>query len=102
MEVSDSFKLVGVTEDALKLRLFPYSLRDRARAWLNSLPSDSTWQELPPRSKMKSLHFSNLMKNLYMRHVSSLRSYYVSALITAFLTAFKWRLSILVLVFILE
>lgn len=41
MEASHSFKLVGVTEDALRLRLFPYSLRDRARAWLNSLPSGS-------------------------------------------------------------
>ncbi|XP_016731126.1 uncharacterized protein [Gossypium hirsutum] len=48
MEVSDSFKLVGVVEDALRLRLFPYFLRDRALAWLNSLPSGSitTWQEL--------------------------------------------------------
>ncbi|XP_062100995.1 uncharacterized protein LOC133806916 [Humulus lupulus] len=48
IEVSDSSKLPGVTEDALRLKLFPYSLRDLARAWLNSLPSDSvsTWQEL--------------------------------------------------------
>ena len=30
VEVSDSFKLVGVPEDALRLKLFPYSLRDRA------------------------------------------------------------------------
>ena len=55
IEVSDSFKLPGVTEDALRLKLFPYSLRDRARAWLNSLPSDSvsTWQELAERFLMK-------------------------------------------------
>ncbi|XP_062103882.1 uncharacterized protein LOC133815002 [Humulus lupulus] len=55
IEVSDSFKLPGVTEDALRLKLFPYSLRDRARAWLNSLPSDSvsTWQELAKRFLMK-------------------------------------------------
>ncbi|XP_062119788.1 uncharacterized protein LOC133834253 [Humulus lupulus] len=48
MEVSDSFKLLEVSEDALRLKLFPYSLRDQARAWLNSLPSDSvtTWEEL--------------------------------------------------------
>ncbi|XP_024028190.1 uncharacterized protein LOC112093617 [Morus notabilis] len=31
----------GMTEEALHLKLFPYSLRDRARAWLNSLPPDS-------------------------------------------------------------
>ncbi|KAM6559604.1 uncharacterized protein LOC115712327 [Cannabis sativa] len=55
MEVSDSFKLPGVTEDALRLKLFPYSLRDQARAWLNSLPSASvtTWQELAERFLMK-------------------------------------------------
>ena len=48
LEVSDAFKIVGATQDALRLRLFPYFLRDRARAWLNSLPSDSitTWNEL--------------------------------------------------------
>ncbi|XP_062115229.1 uncharacterized protein LOC133829536 [Humulus lupulus] len=57
IEVSDSFKLPGVTEDALRLKLFPYSLRNRARAWLNSLPSDSvtTWQELAERFLTK--HF---------------------------------------------
>ncbi|XP_062075621.1 uncharacterized protein LOC133779716 [Humulus lupulus] len=55
IEVSNSFKLPGVTEDALRLKLFPYSLRERARAWLNSLPSDSvsTWQELAERFLMK-------------------------------------------------
>ncbi|XP_062089707.1 uncharacterized protein LOC133796249 [Humulus lupulus] len=55
IEVSDSFKLPRVTEDALRLKLFPYSLRDRVRAWLNSLPSDSvsTWQELAERFLMK-------------------------------------------------
>ncbi|XP_062085645.1 uncharacterized protein LOC133791745 [Humulus lupulus] len=55
IEVSDSFKLPGVTKDALRLKLFPYSLRDRARAWLNSLPSDSvsTWQELAEWFLMK-------------------------------------------------
>ncbi|XP_062102932.1 uncharacterized protein LOC133813918 [Humulus lupulus] len=53
--LSDSFKMPGVTKDALRLKLFPYSLRDRARAWLNSLPSNSvsTWQELAKRFLMK-------------------------------------------------
>ncbi|XP_052887991.1 uncharacterized protein LOC128296598 [Gossypium arboreum] len=44
MEVSDSFKLAGVPKDALRLKLFPYSLRDRARAWNrppSALPSDT-------------------------------------------------------------
>ncbi|KAA3470681.1 protein FAR1-RELATED SEQUENCE 5-like [Gossypium australe] len=48
MEVNDSFKLPRVSKDALRLKLFLYSLRDHARAWLNSLPpgSVSIWKEL--------------------------------------------------------
>ena len=41
LEVSDAFKIAGATQDALRLRLFLYSLRDRARVWLNSLSFDS-------------------------------------------------------------
>lgn len=48
MEVNNSSKLVGVIEDALRFKLFPYSLRYKARVWLNSLPPYlvSTWKEL--------------------------------------------------------
>ncbi|KAH9802981.1 hypothetical protein KPL71_001600 [Citrus sinensis] len=48
-------KPVIATQDALRPRLFPYSLRDRARAWLNSLPSDSItiWNELADQFLMK-------------------------------------------------
>lgn len=40
-EVSDAFKITGGTLEALRLRLFLFSLRDLARAWLNSIPLDS-------------------------------------------------------------
>ncbi|KAH9752099.1 hypothetical protein KPL71_014560 [Citrus sinensis] len=55
LEVNDAFKIAGATQDTLRIRLFPYSLRDRARAWLNSLPSDSitTWNELADKFIMK-------------------------------------------------
>ncbi|KAA3461926.1 protein FAR1-RELATED SEQUENCE 5-like [Gossypium australe] len=33
-----SYERRGVLEDALQLKLFPYSLRDRARVSLNALP----------------------------------------------------------------
>uniref|UniRef100_A0A803QQI7 Retrotransposon gag domain-containing protein n=1 Tax=Cannabis sativa TaxID=3483 RepID=A0A803QQI7_CANSA len=39
-EVIDSFKLKGMSEEALRLKLFPFSLKDRARAWLNTRPPD--------------------------------------------------------------
>ena len=38
LKVSDTFKIIESSQDALRLRFFPYSLRDRVRAWLNSLP----------------------------------------------------------------
>jgi len=41
-------KLNGVSTDAIWLRLFPFSLKDKARAQLHSLPSGciTTWDKL--------------------------------------------------------
>ena len=38
LELCDTFKHNGVSEDAIRLRLFPFSLRDKARSWVNSFP----------------------------------------------------------------
>ena len=48
IEVCDTVKYNGVTEEALRLRLFPLSLRDRAKHWLTSQPLDSitSWNDL--------------------------------------------------------
>jgi len=48
LEGCDTLKLNGVSSDAIRLRLFPFSLRDKTRAWLQSLPSGciTTWAEL--------------------------------------------------------
>ena len=48
VQYADTVKVNGVSQEAIRLRLFPFSLRDRARAWLQSLPSNSvtTWDEL--------------------------------------------------------
>jgi len=48
LEVCDTLKLNGASNDAIGLRLFPFSLRDKARAWLDSLLSGyiTTWDEL--------------------------------------------------------
>ena len=37
LEITDIVKMNGVTEDVIKMRLFPFSLRYRARGWLQSL-----------------------------------------------------------------
>ncbi|KAJ9189074.1 hypothetical protein P3X46_000407 [Hevea brasiliensis] len=41
LEISDMLKINGVSDDAIRLRLFPFSLKDRARKWLHSLPLGS-------------------------------------------------------------
>ncbi|XP_022878730.1 uncharacterized protein LOC111396550 [Olea europaea var. sylvestris] len=42
----------GVNEDAIKLRLFPYTLRDAALEWLDAEPDGiiTTWEELTRKS----------------------------------------------------
>ncbi|XP_062116773.1 uncharacterized protein LOC133830740 [Humulus lupulus] len=48
LELCATFKFNGVSDDAIRLRLFPFSLRDRAKSWLISLQANSinTWEEL--------------------------------------------------------
>ena len=48
LEICDTFKHNGVTDDVIRLRLFLFSLRDKAKVWLNSLPPSiiTTWEEL--------------------------------------------------------
>ncbi|KAF7820643.1 uncharacterized protein G2W53_026098 [Senna tora] len=48
LEICDTFKHNGVSDDAIRLRLFPFSLRDKTKVWLQSLLEGSitTWEEL--------------------------------------------------------
>ncbi|XP_075483733.1 uncharacterized protein LOC142523886 [Primulina tabacum] len=48
LEITDTVKINNVSDDIIRLRLFPFFLRDQARGWLQSLPlgSITTWQEL--------------------------------------------------------
>jgi len=48
LEVCDMLKLNAVSTYDMRLRLFPFSLRDKARVWLHSLPSRciTLWDEL--------------------------------------------------------
>ena len=48
IEVCDMIKYNGVTEEALRLRLFLLSLGDKAKHWLTSQPPDSitSWNDL--------------------------------------------------------
>ncbi|XP_068662913.1 uncharacterized protein [Aristolochia californica] len=48
LEICHTLKINGVTEDTIRLRLFPFSLRDKARGWLQSLQLESitSWQNM--------------------------------------------------------
>ena len=48
IELCETFKMNGMTEDAIRLRLFPFSLRDKAKLWLYSLDATNinTWDGL--------------------------------------------------------
>ncbi|KAL0430890.1 UNVERIFIED_CONTAM: hypothetical protein Sradi_0715000 [Sesamum radiatum] len=40
LEICDTFRFNGVSSDAIRLRIFPFSLCDTAKDWLQSLPAD--------------------------------------------------------------
>ena len=48
VRICDTFRINGVTDEAIYLRLFPFTLAGRAATWLNLLPRDSitTWADL--------------------------------------------------------
>ena len=48
LRITDSNKMSGVKPEVIQLQLFPFSLRDMAITWFNSLPFESvnTWEEL--------------------------------------------------------
>ncbi|RZC57951.1 hypothetical protein C5167_005246 [Papaver somniferum] len=47
-EICGTIRIKDLTDEVLKLKMFPFSLRDKAKTWMNNLPSESieTWQEL--------------------------------------------------------
>ncbi|KAK8578811.1 hypothetical protein V6N12_069155 [Hibiscus sabdariffa] len=65
LEICNSFKIHGVSSDVLKLKLFPYSLRDKAKEWWNNLPPGSlqSWTELC-RSFLAKFSYTNMTDNL--------------------------------------
>ncbi|WRX20690.1 Retrotransposon gag domain - like 10 [Theobroma cacao] len=70
LKICNTFKANGVTNDAIKLRLLPFSLRGKAKSWLNSLPTGSinTWDDLAQKFLAK---FFPLAKPANMRHITS-------------------------------
>ncbi|KAL4311950.1 hypothetical protein GQ457_01G024090 [Hibiscus cannabinus] len=71
LEICNSFKIHGVSNDVLKLKLFPYSLRDKAKTWLNNLQPGSlqSWTQLC-RSFLAKFSYTNMTDHL-RNHITS-------------------------------
>ena len=41
LEICDMFRANGASDAAIRLRLFPFTSKDKAKAWLNTLPAGS-------------------------------------------------------------
>ncbi|XP_027348306.1 uncharacterized protein LOC113859825 [Abrus precatorius] len=65
--ICDMFKINGATDDAIRLRLFPFSLRSRAKQWLNSFPRGSitSWEAMAKKFLAK---YFPLAKTTKMRN----------------------------------
>ncbi|KAL4326240.1 hypothetical protein GQ457_11G024980 [Hibiscus cannabinus] len=65
LEICNSFKIHGVSNDVLKLKLFPYSLRDKPKTWLNNLQPGSlqSWTQLC-RSFLDKFSYTNMTDHL--------------------------------------
>ncbi|KAL8091927.1 hypothetical protein AgCh_034265 [Apium graveolens] len=66
VEICSTFKYNGFTDEAIKLRLFPFSMRDKAKDWLHSLQAGSitTWEDLAQKFLVK---FYQMAKTTAMR-----------------------------------
>ncbi|KAK4269933.1 hypothetical protein QN277_023027 [Acacia crassicarpa] len=55
LEVCDSFVIPGIPHDTVQIKFFPFSLRDKARMWLNNLPANfiTTWNDLGSKFLLK-------------------------------------------------
>ncbi|XP_073057158.1 uncharacterized protein [Primulina eburnea] len=77
LEIADMIKINKVPDDIIILRLFPFSLGDQAKGWLQSRPlgSITTWQELatkflekyfpPAMSEQLKIEISTFQQNEY-------------------------------------
>jgi hypothetical protein len=48
IEICSTMRLQNFSKDALRMRLFPFSLKDKAKYWLNSLKTNSiiSWAQM--------------------------------------------------------
>ena len=64
LEICNAFKHNGVIDETIRLRLFYFSLKDKAKCWLNSLSARSitTWGALAQRFLAKYFPPTKIVK----------------------------------------
>ena len=64
LQLCDTIKVNGASDDAIRLRLFPFSLRDKAKCWLQAQPQGSitTWNDLVTKFLTKYFPPSKFVK----------------------------------------
>ena len=64
LEMCNMFRANSASDDAIRLRLFPFTLKDKAKAWLNSLPASSIhdWNTLARKFLSKYFPPANTVK----------------------------------------
>jgi hypothetical protein len=68
IEICSTIRLQNFSEDALRMRLFPFSLKDKAKYWLNSLETNSitSWAQMQQEFLKK---YFNIRKTNQIRKV---------------------------------
>ncbi|KAL0449272.1 UNVERIFIED_CONTAM: hypothetical protein Slati_1483600 [Sesamum latifolium] len=66
LEICDTFRFNDVSNDAVRIRIFPFSLCDTAKDWLQSLPTGSitTWAALTQKFLAKYFSLAKTAKML--------------------------------------
>lgn len=79
-QMCDNFKQKGMTADAFRMRLFPYTLHGKARDQFESLLSDSstTWEEL--REKFLKRFFPPIRNANFRNAITSFQQFNVELL----------------------
>ena len=64
--ICQTFKYENFSDDDVKLRLFPFSLKDRARSWLNTFPTNNitSWEQMVTKflNKYFPVHKTNAIR----------------------------------------
>ena len=74
LRIANSINLSGVKPEVIQLQLFPFSLRDMAITWFNSLPHESvnTWEELMRLISTNSLPHPSILNKDWKRLIPNM------------------------------